>query len=77
METVSPPTKLSLLRMARDEAAREYMRHRDTGGLTPSEKRAFELEEEALSLFLEAAQLRYIAEQKLIDLLHAEHADAS
>lgn len=66
------PNKLVLLIANRDQRAAEFAAHIDPGGLTPSEKYAFELDDHALQLRLQAAQIRLEAEEELLRLLQHE-----
>ena len=67
-------TKILILTVQRDDAARRYFDHLRRGNLTPSQLTAFELQDVALRLLLKAAQIELDAEIELQTLLNVEQA---
>lgn len=63
------PKQLATLRKHRNEAARNYFRHLDPGGMTPAEKVAWQIENMALALLVQAAELRLEREREMQKLL--------
>lgn len=61
--------QLAALKNRRNAAARNYFRHADPGGLTPAEKQAWQIENLALAMLVQAAELRLRDEREMQRLL--------
>lgn len=76
MADVDTPKSIAItyLTDVRDDARTRYFTHVDPGGLTPAEKRAWDFENFAYLLLLQAAQIKLDAEIELQRLLDLEMA---